>query len=96
MTINTEVNPYLAKSVRGYWIECGKALRKFNTFVINDPRVDVTMPPVFDGVSMIKWKLDAKESEGVNKLEGGNGSGRNGYSDKKDKSGRSGNANGHA
>lgn len=59
MTISTSANPELNNSVRSYWTECGKALQKFNKYVVNDPRVDVTMLPVFDGVSMIKWKVDA-------------------------------------
>ncbi|KAL9036524.1 MAG: hypothetical protein Q9180_004252 [Flavoplaca navasiana] len=58
MTISTSANPDLDNSVRPYWTECGKALQKFNDYVVNDPRVDVTMLPVFDGVSMIKWKVD--------------------------------------
>ena len=59
MTISTAANPELDNSVRPYWTECGKALRKFNEFVASDARVDVTILPLFDGVSMIKWKLDA-------------------------------------
>ncbi|KAL8728428.1 MAG: hypothetical protein Q9166_005390 [cf. Caloplaca sp. 2 TL-2023] len=58
MTISTSANPELDNRVRPYWTECGKALRKFNEFVVNDPRVDVTMLPLFDGISLIKWKLD--------------------------------------
>ena len=61
MTISTSANPVLANDVRPYWTECGKVLRKFNEYVLNDPRVDVTMLPLFDGVSMIKWKLDVVE-----------------------------------
>lgn len=37
-------------------------MQKFNEYVVNDPRVDVTMLPVFDGVSMIKWKVDASNT----------------------------------
>lgn len=58
MTINENFNPYLPKSTRTYWVECGKALDKFNTYVANDPRIDVTMLPLFDGVSQIKWKVE--------------------------------------
>lgn len=64
MTISTSANPELDNSVRPYWTECGKALQKFNEYVVNDPRVDVTMLPVFDGVSMIKWKVDALNTTG--------------------------------
>ena len=31
----------------------------------HDPRVDVTMLPLFDGVSMIKWKLAVAEEAAV-------------------------------
>jgi len=61
MTISTAANQELDNAVRPYWTECGKALRTFNDFVVSDPRVDVTMLPVFDGVSMIKWKLEPFE-----------------------------------
>ncbi|KAI9716370.1 MAG: hypothetical protein M1812_005437 [Candelaria pacifica] len=67
MTISTSANPELDNNVRPYWTECGKALRKFNDFVVSDPRVDVTMLPLFDGVTMIKWKLDSvKEDNTIN------------------------------
>lgn len=56
MTISTSSNPTLSDSVRPYWTACGKALRQFNNAVIEDPRVDVVMLPVFDGVSFIKLK----------------------------------------
>lgn len=56
MTISTESNPELPEKVRPYWTECGKALQKFNTFVKNDPRIDVVLLPVYDGVTLIKWK----------------------------------------
>ena len=56
MTISTDANPELDDRVRPYWTECGKALREFNDFVAHDARVDVTMLPLFDGVTMIKWK----------------------------------------
>ncbi|EDN03975.1 conserved hypothetical protein [Histoplasma mississippiense (nom. inval.)] len=50
MTISTASNPTLPDSVRPYWTECGRALRHFNNAVIEDPRVDVVMLPVFDGL----------------------------------------------
>lgn len=56
MTISTEANPYLPDKVRAYWTENGKALRKFNTFCKTDPRVDSILLPVYDGVTLIKWK----------------------------------------
>lgn len=62
MTISTASNPTLPDSVRPYWTECGRALRHFNNAVIEDPRVDVVMLPVFDGVSFIKLKDQKAES----------------------------------
>ena len=64
MTVSTESNPELPDAVRPYWTDCGIALRKFNNFVVNDPRVDVTMLPLFDGVSMIKWKVNESSTNG--------------------------------
>ena len=62
MTISTEANPTLANKVRPYWTENGKALRKFCTFCKNDPRIDTILLPVFDGVTLIKWKIvDSEE-----------------------------------
>ena len=58
MTISNKANPYLLDDVRSYWTKCGQALDQFNSYIANDPRVDVTVIPVFDGVSQIKWKLD--------------------------------------
>ncbi|KAK8098750.1 uncharacterized protein PG998_011991 [Apiospora kogelbergensis] len=60
MTISTESNPQLPDKVRPYWTECGKALQKFNTYVKNDPRIDVVLLPVYDGVN-ISFKLAAAE-----------------------------------
>ncbi|KAI9835616.1 MAG: hypothetical protein M1837_003705, partial [Sclerophora amabilis] len=57
LTIGKDTNPHLDDAVRPYWTECGKALDHFNKYVASDPRVDVTMLPLFDGVSQIKWKL---------------------------------------
>ncbi|KAI1097410.1 O-methyltransferase [Jackrogersella minutella] len=56
MTISTESNPYLPAKVRSYWIECGKALDRFTAFCRNEPRIDTVLLPVFDGVTLIKWK----------------------------------------
>lgn len=56
MTISTDSNPDLAAEVRPYWTECGKALRRFNTFCRDDPRIDTVLLPVYDGVTLIKWK----------------------------------------
>jgi hypothetical protein len=48
-----------------------KALDHFNTFVASDPRVDVTMLPLFDGVSQIKWKVGIRDQI-ANKANGMN------------------------
>ncbi|KAL5391861.1 hypothetical protein DPSP01_001150 [Paraphaeosphaeria sporulosa] len=56
MTISTEANPHLPGKVRPYWTECGKALKRFNNFCKNDPRIDTVLMPVYDGVTFIKWK----------------------------------------
>ena len=56
MTISPDYNPQLPERVRPYWTANGKALRKFNTFVRNDPRVDVVLLPVFDGLTLVKLK----------------------------------------
>ncbi|KAB8068498.1 O-methyltransferase [Aspergillus leporis] len=56
MTISTDANPYLPEKVRAYWTGNGIALRKFNTFCKSDPRIDTVLLPVYDGVTLIKWK----------------------------------------
>lgn len=56
MTISTDANPELAAKVRPYWTECGKALRRFSTFCRRDPRIDTVLLPVYDGLTLIKWK----------------------------------------
>ena len=56
MTISTEANPELPDKVRPYWTENGKALRHFCTFCREDPRIDTILMPVYDGVTLIKWK----------------------------------------
>jgi len=56
MTISTDANPHLPEKVRPYWTENGKALRSFNNFCKNDPRIDTVLLPVYDGVTLIKWK----------------------------------------
>lgn len=56
MTISTEANPELPAKVRPYWTENGKALRNFNNFCKNDSRIDSVLLPLYDGVTLIKWK----------------------------------------
>ncbi|MCJ1367963.1 hypothetical protein MMC16_007101 [Acarospora aff. strigata] len=60
LTVGKDVSPSLSNAVRPYWTACGRALARFNEFVVNDGRVDVTVLPLFDGVSQIKWKESAK------------------------------------
>lgn len=55
MTISIDANPNLPEKVRPYWTECGKALRRFNTYCRNEPRIDSVLLPVYDGVTLIKW-----------------------------------------
>ncbi|KAL8925530.1 MAG: hypothetical protein Q9208_003421 [Pyrenodesmia sp. 3 TL-2023] len=66
MTISTEANPELPAKVRPYWIENGKALRRFNTFCKNDPRIDSILLPLYDGVTLIKWKPSMNVPIGIN------------------------------
>ncbi|KAL3480022.1 S-adenosyl-L-methionine-dependent methyltransferase [Aspergillus californicus] len=56
MTISPDANPYLPDKVRDYWTANGEALREFNIFCKSDPRIDSVLLPVFDGVTLIKWK----------------------------------------
>ncbi|KAI4103537.1 MAG: hypothetical protein L6R37_003754 [Teloschistes peruensis] len=61
MTISTEANPELPEKVRPYWTENGKALRRFNTFCKNDSRIDSILLPLYDGVTLIKWKSSQQD-----------------------------------
>lgn len=56
MTISRDANPELAAKARSYWTECGKALRRFNAFCRSDPRIDTVLLPIYDGLTLIKWK----------------------------------------
>lgn len=76
LTVGKDVSPSLSNAVRPYWTACGQALQQFNTFVVSDPRVDVTVLPLFDGISQIKWKED--EVNGKAHPEATNGSVTNG------------------
>ncbi|KXT18078.1 hypothetical protein AC579_4530 [Pseudocercospora musae] len=40
----------------GHWEDAGLLVREFNDFVASDRRVDVTVLPIFDGVSEIRLK----------------------------------------
>ena len=56
MTISEDANPTLADDVRPYWTKNGKALRVFSEYCKEDPRIDCILLPLFDGVTLIKWK----------------------------------------
>ncbi|KAK8095675.1 o-methyltransferase domain-containing protein [Apiospora kogelbergensis] len=56
LTIGADCAPWVNDHIRQYWLSCGQALDGFNTRLIQDPRVEVVVLPVFDGVSQIKWK----------------------------------------
>ncbi len=43
-------------AARDHWMEAGKLVQDFNSFVANDPRILVTMLPFFDGISEIRLK----------------------------------------
>ncbi|KAI3319857.1 O-methyltransferase [Xylariaceae sp. AK1471] len=58
MTIATDSNPLLPEKVRPYWMANGKALRDFNAFCKHDSRIDTVLLPVYDGLTLIKWKTE--------------------------------------
>ncbi|KAI9713023.1 MAG: hypothetical protein M1820_001008 [Bogoriella megaspora] len=58
LTMGNEFNPHLDKTTRPLWEAHGEALREFNKFLIDDPRIDVLMLPLFDGVTQIQWNLE--------------------------------------
>ncbi|KAI4186228.1 MAG: hypothetical protein L6R41_003615 [Letrouitia leprolyta] len=70
MTISTDANPGLPAKVRPYWTENGKALRRFNTFCKSDPRIDSILLPLYDGVTLIKWRPSKTASNGTNGTNG--------------------------
>ncbi|KAH7378293.1 S-adenosyl-L-methionine-dependent methyltransferase [Pyrenochaeta sp. MPI-SDFR-AT-0127] len=43
-------------STVGHWRKAGALMRDFNAFVKNEARVTVSIVPIFDGVSEIRWK----------------------------------------
>lgn len=56
MTISRDANPELTAKARSYWTECGEALRRFHTFCRSHDLIDTVLLPVFDGLTLIKWK----------------------------------------
>lgn len=72
LTVGKDVSPSLSNAVRPYWTACGQALQQFNAFVASDPRVDVTVLPLFDGISQIKWKEAGVANEASPETTNGN------------------------
>ncbi|KAI5867001.1 putative SAM-dependent O-methyltransferase [Durotheca rogersii] len=56
LSVGLDCAPWLNDHVRPYWAGCGQALDIFNSNIVKDPRVDVLIMPVFDGITYIKWK----------------------------------------
>ncbi|KAG8529638.1 uncharacterized protein KY384_005119 [Bacidia gigantensis] len=56
LTMGPEFNPHADKSRRPFWEAMGVTIRKLNVSFLEDPRIDVLLLPLFDGVTMIKWK----------------------------------------
>ena len=52
------VPPEYQKGDPENWNEGGRALKEFNAKVLNDPRVEVVMLPLRDGVSIIRMKWE--------------------------------------
>ena len=73
MTISTEANPHLPDKVRPYWTANGKALDRFNKFCKADSRIDSILLPVYDGLTLIKWKDVVSATNGSNGSNGHNG-----------------------
>ncbi|EME80878.1 uncharacterized protein MYCFIDRAFT_189246 [Pseudocercospora fijiensis CIRAD86] len=44
-----------------HWEQAGELVREFNAFVASDPRVEVNVLPIFDGVSEIRLKSDSRQ-----------------------------------
>jgi predicted O-methyltransferase YrrM len=59
LSVGEDCAPWLNDHVRPYWASCGKALDSFNRTLAEDPRVDVIVIPVFDGMTYIKWKTQS-------------------------------------
>lgn len=50
---DTEANPYTEESWRH---TAAKSMREFNDYVANEPRVEVVVLPLFDGLGLIRLK----------------------------------------
>ncbi|KZL74856.1 sam-dependent o-methyltransferase [Colletotrichum incanum] len=55
LSVGADCAPWINDHIRQYWLSCGQALHEFNTRIVQDPRVDVLILPVFDGITQIKW-----------------------------------------
>ena len=53
MVDSTEANPYSHQAWRH---KMADAMREFNDYVANEPRVEVVVLPLFDGLGLIRLK----------------------------------------
>ncbi|KAH8163412.1 hypothetical protein CIB48_g4822 [Xylaria polymorpha] len=56
LAIDPTASAHLKQDLVPYWIECGKAMKKLNEFCKKDPRIDILVIPLYDGMSILKWK----------------------------------------
>lgn len=65
MTATPDASPHLPEGVRTYWRANGEALDRFSRFCKQDPRIDSVLLPVYDGLTLIKWKAAGGGDSGV-------------------------------
>ena len=71
ITIGKDFNPYIEPKMKSFWEESAEALKSFNKALVEDPRIDVVLLPLFDGVTQIKWSAnhsEAKDTVGAARL----------------------------
>lgn len=56
LAISEDAGKHLKQDLVPYWIECGKKMQHLSAFCKNDPRVDNLVLPLYDGMSLIRWK----------------------------------------
>ena len=56
MALGKDYNPHLDSSERALWETKGEAMQKVHEYLLSDPRLEVLMLPLFDGIIQIKWK----------------------------------------
>jgi len=56
LTMGNEFNPHIEKFRRPFWEANGEVLRALNKSLLNDPRIDSIVLPIFDGITQVKWK----------------------------------------